>query len=78
MWLKHHLSKGRIIITSGLNMFKPMGGPTLEGTPKGVLAESPGMSGLSLHPPGCAANAVDVIIDAPGHVVDEDVGPQRQ
>ena len=28
-WFKHHLYKGRIIVTSGLNMFKPMGGPTL-------------------------------------------------
>ena len=28
MWFKH-LYKGRLIITSGLNMFKPMGGPTL-------------------------------------------------
>ena len=25
-WFKHHLYKGRIIITSGLNMFKPIGG----------------------------------------------------
>ena len=29
IWFKHHLYKGRIIITSGLNMIKPMGGPTL-------------------------------------------------
>ena len=29
IWFKHHLYKGIIIITSGLNMFKPMGGPTL-------------------------------------------------
>ena len=32
IWLKHHLYKGRIIITSGLNMFKPLGGPTLGGS----------------------------------------------
>ena len=29
IWFTHHLYKGRVIITSGLNMFKPMGGPTL-------------------------------------------------
>ena len=29
IWFKHHLYKGRISITRGLNMFKPMGGPTL-------------------------------------------------
>ena len=28
-WFKHHLYQGRLIITSGLNMFKSMGGPTL-------------------------------------------------
>ena len=31
-WFKHHVYKGRIIITSGLNMFEPMGGPTLPGS----------------------------------------------
>ena len=29
IWFKHHLYKGRIIITSGLNLFIPIGGPTL-------------------------------------------------
>ena len=31
---KHHLYKGRVIITSGLNMFKPLGGPTLLNGPR--------------------------------------------
>ena len=26
IWFKHHLCKGIVIITSGLNMFKPMSG----------------------------------------------------
>ena len=28
-WFKHHLYKERVIMTGGLNMFKPLGGPTL-------------------------------------------------
>ena len=47
IWFKHHLS-GRIIITSGLNMSKPMGGPTLVACGNEAPISSPARLGLWL------------------------------
>ena len=38
IWFKHHLYKGRIIITSGLNVFKQMAGPILPRSSDGFWA----------------------------------------